>query len=107
MFQHGQDAGGATHTARAAVFHVGDLDFFRGAGFADIAREDYGAVQPQAHGRGGIIQRGVIELGRDDIFHRVARRGRGNQRAHQQAARWKRCRRENEKCMARLPRPVW
>ena len=46
MFQHGKDAGGATHAARTAVFYVGDLDFFRGAGCADIAREDYGAVQP-------------------------------------------------------------
>ena len=103
----GEDASGATHAARTAVFYIGDLDFFRGACFTDIARENHGAVQPQAHGRSGIIESSVIELGRNDIFHGVARARTRESASAPAAARWKRCRRENEKCRARPPRPVW
>ena len=52
--------------------NTGDFDFFRGRGITDVYGTDGRAVQSNPEGRSGVIELGVVHLGGNNVFDRLA-----------------------------------
>src|SRR5579864_1134850 len=69
---------------RTASADVGDFDLFCACRIACMLHADSSAVETDPDLGGIVVETRVVHSGGDDIFHRAAGRGSGNEGTHQQ-----------------------
>ena len=80
-----QDAVGRAHRPEFPACHVSNLNFLRRGQFSYMLHAHDRAVQPDAHWRGSVVQRGVACFCGDYIADRIAGNGFRDKLSHDQA----------------------